>query len=289
MNHHWTSRIDLLFQALISSSVHICPYIPILYIWPSSSPFDQNKCDHLFYGKWLKFLHKSRKCYSIYEIKCLNRVQIRIFVDLFDATNDSQNTTCNTPKCKIAIQNYPQKQTNKLKMSISNCFNWQSRNINGNILVRSINGTKECTQMIFCKWIYVNLQEKMDHKQSQKCNRRAHFWAVKMACVMACYRPTRNCYSFSVLFEILPRLNCDTPIGLQGYTAHLFIAMNVSLKLITHTAKRHRSIWEVNNFQKLLFIVSTFSDQRRMAPGPFPMCVRVFFSFRFYWANFIHS
>lgn len=36
-----------------------------------------------------------------------------------------------------------------------------------------------------------------------------------MACVMACYQPTRNCYSFCLNFIVK---NCDTPIGLQGYT-----------------------------------------------------------------------
>lgn len=94
---------------------------------------------------------------------------------------------------------------------------------------------------------------------------------------MACYRPTRNCYSFSFLWNfaalklrytnwitrlhiththicslrsvILPR-NMN-PLLLYTFTCHCSWLL---------TPPQHRSIWEVNNFQKLLFIVSSFNS-----------------------------
>lgn len=159
----------------------------------------------------------------------------------------------------------------------------------------------------------------------------AHFSAVKMACVMACYRPTRNCYSFAFMKFYRVQFAIHTvshTIGLQGYTSHLFIAiggsarkmdslLNTLIHANTHSHvieadyshSRHRSIWEVNNFWKLPFIVSTFNNNNNERHGTFPnvyffvsfllgrdFCVVVvFFLFGFWWCShkwpisFIHK
>lgn len=68
-------------------------------------------------------------------------------------------------------------------------------------------GQVECSRNIYTKADHN--RNKNANNFNEKCNFVAHFWVVKMACVMACYQPTWNCYSFSFK-KFLHAENFDT-------------------------------------------------------------------------------
>lgn len=121
----------------------------------------------------------------------------------------------------------------------------------------------------------------------------SHTYVVKMACVMTCYQPTRNCYSFRLKFyhqklrywNWITRLHLLMQMVILREMDSLYNKINTLDLALAHTHTHaigadysyvhSQLIWEVNNFWKLPFIVSNSKQPQRY--GTFPNVFLVFF------------